>query len=160
MNKRNGHDFGDAYDLRSWHSREGIADVAFYACCPSPQDQHIRTAFPLNHPPLFMLPPGAIHRSMIPWVLPAHQSRAVLLRAVHQLSLLASSVTDAGAATYEEPHGCAETGCHESIERSDRVDVNGVVWVRRIFGRTHAGSCGLHGVCRACVIVSLGDSFS
>jgi hypothetical protein len=114
---------------------------------------------PSSQPLLFMLPPDVVYRSMIPGVLPAHQSRAVLLRAVHQLPLLASSIACADATTYEEPHGCAEAGCHETVERSDRVDVNGVVWVRRIFGRTHAGSCGLHGVCRAYAIVSLRDSF-
>lgn len=42
--------------------------------------------------------------------------------------------------TYEKPHGCAEASRHESVEGSHRVDVDGVVRVRAIFGRTHADS--------------------
>lgn len=62
--------------------------------------------------------------SMLPWMPPAQENRAVLLRAVHQ----------------EEPHGGAKASCHEAVQRPDGVDVNGVVCVRRIFGRAHAGS--------------------
>ena len=83
---------------------------------------------------------------MIPWVLPAEESWSVLLRAVHQLPLLALCHLLSVPSTYEEPHGGAEAGSHESVKRSDWVDVDGVVWVRRIFGRAHAGSCGLHDV--------------
>ena len=84
---------------------------------------------------------------MVPRVLPAQKRWSVLLRAVHQLPLLAPCVPVSIDTTYEEPHGGAEAGSHESVQRSDRVDVDGVVRHLRIFGRAHAGQCGLHGVC-------------
>jgi hypothetical protein len=77
---------------------------------------------------------------MVPGVLPAQQSRAVLLRAVHQLRWSALPAPRYIAYTYEEPHRCTKTSRHESVERSHGVDVDGVVRVGSIFGRTHSGS--------------------
>lgn len=88
-----------------------------------------------------------VESSVVPRVLPAQKRWSVLLRAVHQLPLLAPCVPASIDTTYEEPHGGAEAGSHESVQRSDRVDVDGVVRHLRIFGRAHAGQCGLHGVC-------------
>jgi len=62
-------------------------------------------------PPLLML----IKSSVIPWVLPAEERWAVLLRAVHQLPLLALCHLQPGRFTYEEPHRRAEAGGHESV---------------------------------------------
>jgi hypothetical protein len=86
---------------------------------------------------------------MLPWVLPAQQCRSVLLRAVHQLRWSVLSLACHTFRTYEEPHRCAKAGRHESVERSDGVDVDGVVRVGSVFGRTHAGSRGLHDGYRA-----------
>jgi hypothetical protein len=77
--------------------------------------------------------------SVLPWVLPAQESRTVLLRAVHQLRPLAPPPHFASL-TYEEPHGGAEASGHEAIEGSHRVDVDGVVRERRVLGRAHADS--------------------
>jgi hypothetical protein len=76
---------------------------------------------------------------MVPWVLPAQQGGTVLLRTVHQLRELALALARPKLYTYKEPHGCAEAGRHEPVERADGVDVDGVVRVRSVFGRTHAG---------------------
>lgn len=46
------------------------------------------------------------------------------------------------SATHEEPHGGAEGGGHEAVERAGRVDVDGVVRHGRVFR-------GPHGECRA-----------
>jgi len=62
-------------------------------------------------PPLLML----IKSSMVPWVLPAEERWTVLLRAVHQLPLLAQCHVQFVCSTYEEPHGGAEAGGHESV---------------------------------------------
>jgi len=51
------------------------------------------------------------HGLVVPWVLPAQQGRAILLSAVHE----------------EEPHAGAQGSGREAVERSDRVDVDGVV---------------------------------
>jgi len=56
-----------------------------------------------------------IKSSMIPRVLPAEERWAVLLRAVHQLPLLALCHHQSILFTYEEPHGGAEAGGHESV---------------------------------------------
>jgi hypothetical protein len=77
---------------------------------------------------------------MVPRVLPAHEGRTVLLRAVHQLQMSVAAYKHYSSYTYEEPHGCAEAGCHESVEGLDWGDLDGVVWVRRVFGRAHADS--------------------
>lgn len=71
---------------------------------------------------------------------PAKEDWSILLRAVHQLLSSARLYLYLQIFTYEEPHGCAETGGHESVERPDWVDVDGVgalrLWV----------SWGTHGV--------------
>lgn len=41
--------------------------------------------------------------------------------------------------TYEEPHGCAESSRGDSVERPDRVNVDGV---RAVGVRVGAGHCG------------------
>lgn len=87
----------------------------------------------------------SILRSVVPGVLPAKQGRTVLLRAVHQLCLLAFAQPSASLPTYEEPHGGAEAGGHESVERADGVDLDGVVRHLCVLGRTHPAECGLHG---------------
>jgi len=51
-----------------------------------------------------------VRGSVVPRVLPAEKSRAVLSGSVHQ----------------EEPHAGAETSSSESVERADGVDVDGV----------------------------------
>jgi hypothetical protein len=43
-------------------------------------------------------------RSMVPRVLPAHKSRTILLRAVHQLCWSALPPSRCNMNTYEEPH--------------------------------------------------------
>jgi hypothetical protein len=69
-------------------------------------------------------------RLVVPRVLPAHEDSAVLLRAVHQLEERDRVSRILGrrrnSVSYEEPHAGAQCRGSESIQRSDRVDVNGV----------------------------------
>lgn len=89
--------------------------------------------------------PVSTRRSVVPGVLPAEESRSILLRAVHQLPFVSIGATGASFPTYEEPHGGAEAGGHESVERADGVDLDGVVRHLSVLGRTHPAECGLHG---------------
>ena len=58
---------------------------------------------------------------------------------------ISTGATGASFPTYEEPHGGAEAGGHESVERADGVDLDGVVRHLSVLGRTHPAECGLHG---------------
>jgi hypothetical protein len=58
--------------------------------------------------------------------------------------LVSLCATGTSLPTYEEPHGGAEAGSHESVERADGVDLDGVVRHLCVLGRTHPAECGLH----------------
>ena len=79
-------------------------------------------------------------RSMVPRVLPAQEGGSVLLRAVHQLPVISAFSRAYGASTYEEPHGCAEAGGKEAVQRTRGVDVDGVRAVELRTWGTHGGS--------------------
>ena len=52
-------------------------------------------------------------------------------------AIVSSTTMCSAGNTHEEPHGGAEAGSHESVQRSDRVDVDGVVGRIRVFWRAH-----------------------
>jgi hypothetical protein len=52
---------------------------------------------------------------------------------------------NAAVHTYEKPHGGTEGRGHEAVQRADGVDVDGVVWERRVLGRAHSRESALHG---------------
>ena len=72
---------------------------------------------------------------MVPRVLPAQESRTVLLGPVHELHRRGMSAQCnqwlEREIAYEEPHACAQCGCSEAVERANRVDVNRVGGVAR-----------------------------
>lgn len=76
-----------------------------------------------------------IWRSMVPRVLPAQQSRTVLLGPVHELHRRGMSAQCTKCLerdiAYEEPHACAQCGCSEAVERANRVDVDRVGGIAR-----------------------------
>ena len=69
--------------------------------------------------------------SMLPWMLPPQQNRAVFLRSVHELAIIVSdrvySTTDHPFRTHKEPHAGTQSGGSETVERSDWLDV--IDWV-------------------------------
>src|SRR5690242_1869435 len=140
----------------SLHSSAGILCVMLHICDPplpriyNAPGLHVGASTPrCSLPP--SLSPVRAPRSVVPGVLPAQQGRAVLLRTVHQLHLLARrGRSELSSVTYKEPHGGAEAGGHESVQRADGVDLDGVVRHLCVLGRTHPAECGLHGCGWAC----------